>query len=169
MITLRPFKHLDISDLQRILNNEVVTQYLSSKIPFPYTQSDASWWITTGSQQGYIKAIELNDKLIGCIGIIPGEFEYQCNGEIGYWLDPAYWGKGIMKRAIISITNEVFTHTSLQRIEAAVFSDNINSQHVLIKAGFNHEATLKRAIYKAPYFYDNHIFSLLRSTTLSNS
>ena len=82
MITLREFKAQDAPFIINTLNDEQVTRYLSSKIPFPYTQADANWWISQGSKNGIIKAIVVNGQFAGCIGITPGEFEYKRSGEI---------------------------------------------------------------------------------------
>lgn len=159
---LREFRSGDEQELVAILNDEDVVRYLSSKIPYPYTFEDASWWINQGSRSGTVRAIEVNGKLVGCIGVNPGEFEYHRSGEIGYWLAKNHWRQGISKQAIKQISELVFSTTDLERIFGVVFSDNIASQKLLLSCGFEQEAVLKRAIYKAPHFYDSHIFSLLK-------
>ena len=163
MITLREFKAQDAPFIINTLNDEQVTRYLSSKIPFPYTQADANWWISQGSKNGIIKAIVVNRQFAGCIGITPGEFEYNRSGEIGYWLNKAYWGKGIITRAIELICNEAFASSHLNRIFGAVFAGNTGSMKALTKSGFEQEAVLKQAIYKNGVFYNNHIFSKLKA------
>ncbi|ASM51838.1 hypothetical protein PESP_b0248 [Pseudoalteromonas espejiana DSM 9414] len=69
MIILRDFKPQDAPHIINTLNDEQVTRFLSSKIPFPYTQADADWWINQGSKNGIIKAIVVNEQFAGCIGI----------------------------------------------------------------------------------------------------
>lgn len=165
MITLRDFQAPDAPFIIATLNDEQVTHYLSSKIPFPYTQADANWWISQGSKTGIIKAIEVNGQFAGCIGITPGEFEYSRSGEIGYWLNRQYWGQGIVTQAVKLICDDAFNHTNLKRIFAAVFAGNIGSMQVLTKCGFEAEAILKQAIYKNGAFYDNHIFSKLKANS----
>ena len=160
---LRKFELTDKQNLVEILNRTSVTQYLSSKIPHPYTESDAEWWICTGSLSGYVYAIELNNQLIGCIGVNPGEFEYSRSGEIGYWLSPDYWGKGIVTRAVNQVVEKMFSETELNRIYACVFSGNQGSMKVLTKCGFKLEAVFEKAIYKDGKFFDNHVFSQLES------
>ena len=162
MINLREFKAQDAPFIISTLNDEQVTRYLSSKIPFPYTQADANWWINQGSKNGIIKAIEVNGVFAGCIGITPGEFEYSHSGEIGYWLNKAYWGQGIITRAIELLCNETFANSNLNRIFGAVFAGNNGSMKALTKSGFEQEAVLKQAIYKNGDFYNNHIFSKLK-------
>lgn len=161
MIKLREFRIEDSSALQRILNIPEVYQFLSSKIPTPYTEKDANWWITSGSKIGIIRAIESEGALIGCIGINQGDFEYHRSGEIGYWLAPEYWGKGIATQAINEIVDYTFKSTNIVRIFGAVFSENLASQALLAKCGFTLEAVLKQAIYKNNRFYHKHIYTKL--------
>lgn len=162
MITLRNFIQDDCVSLVRVLNDADVTQFLSSKIPYPYTHDDAMWWVTEGSKAGVVRAIEVNGQLAGCIGVNPGEFEYRHSGEIGYWLAKEYWRQGIASEAIRQIVELVFTETELMRLFACVFSDNLASQQLLLKSGFKQEAVLQKAIYKNGRYYDNHLFALLK-------
>lgn len=160
MIKLRNFQDKDTKALLSILNDIDVVRYLSSKIPYPYTEQDAKWWIEQGSKQALIKAIVLNEECIGCIGITPGEYEYSRSGEIGYWLAKQYWGQGLMKLAIEQQCQAVFAETDIVKVFAVVFADNLASKRVLDKAGFEQEAILRKAIYKNGHFYDKHVFSL---------
>ena len=168
MITLRAFKQHDTCQIVTILNDQQVARYLSSKIPFPYTQADANWWVNEGAKCGIIKAIEVDGLCVGCIGVIPGEFEYSRSGEIGYWLSQQYWGQGLITQAIELITKEVFESTNLNRIHAAVFACNVGSMSALLKNGFNNEAILKKAIYKNCHYLDSHVFSVLKQSNCSN-
>ena len=162
MISLRPFQTDDVDRLVEILNVPRVSKFLSSKIPNPYTLEDATWWVNIGSKAGFTRAITLNNQLIGCIGVNPGEFEYSRNAELGYWLSSEHWGKGIGTQAVKLITDEVFNSTEIVRIFAAVFSGNMASMKVLLKCGFKSEAVLSKGIYKDDTFYDNHLFAKLK-------
>lgn len=163
MVALRPFEHGDIDALLTILNDTDVTRYLSSKIPSPYTASDATWWINEGSRQGYVRAVTLDNVCVGCIGVVPGDFEYARSGEIGYWLSRSVWRQGIMSKAIGQVCEDVFTKSDIVRIHAAVFSENTPSMRLLEKCGFVEEAVLQQAIFKLGIFYDKHVFALVRN------
>lgn len=164
MLELRPFQLTDTAALCHILNDSQVVKYLSTKIPYPYTEEDAIWWVQEGSQQGLIRAICWDDEMVGCIGVVPGEFEYSRSGEIGYWLAPSHWRKGIMSKAIAMISEQVFKETEIVRLFAAVFEGNRGSQQLLLKSGFEPEATMKQAIYKQGCFYDCHTYYKLKPT-----
>lgn len=169
MISLRQFKDSDKIKLIEILNDPRVSEYLSSKIPNPYTEADADWWIKEGSRIGFIRAISIEDELVGCIGVSTDEFEYSRNGEVGYWFSSEHWGKGLATRAVNIVTEEVFRTTDINRIYAAVFSGNTGSMKVLEKCNYLAEAVLQQAIYKNGKFYDNHIFAKLKYNKRLNS
>ena len=163
MITLRPFINSDKQALIKILNDPRVCEFLSTKIPNPYTERDAQWWIDDGSKTGYVRAITFKNRLVGCIGVSTDEFEYARNGEIGYWLDKESWGKGYATLAVKLVTDNIFNNSQINRIYAAVFSGNIGSMRVLEKCGYSPEAILHEAIYKNGKFYNNHIFTKLKN------
>ena len=162
MISLRDFQQQDTEQLISILNDTSVTQFLSSKIPSPYTASDANWWITEGSKSELIKAITLDDQLIGCVSVLPGEFEFNRSGELGYWLAKEYWQQGITAKAATMLLETVFTKTNIVRVFAYVCEDNPASMKLLQKLGFEQDAILKNAMFKQQQFFNAHLFSLIK-------
>lgn len=162
MITLRSFAPADVPELVKLLNDEAVTRFLSTKIPQPYTPDDATWWVEEGSLLAMNRAIEVNGKLAGGIGVNRGEFEYARGGELGYWLGTDFWQQGIVSAAARQIITQVFEDTDIERLFATVFSGNQASMALLRKVGFAEEAVLQRAIFKNGQFYNSHIFSLLK-------
>jgi len=84
-------------------------------------------------------------------------------GEIGYWLLPAFWGRGIIREALPAVCQYGFTHFHLHRIEAIVESENIPSVTLLQKSGFTHEGTFRECEFKNGKFISLHIYSLLRT------
>jgi RimJ/RimL family protein N-acetyltransferase len=140
------------------LNSPELTHYLSSKIPLPYTEQDAQWWVEKGSQMGITRAIDINGELAGCIGAIPGDYEYCKSAEIGYWLAQNYWGNGLVLSALNLLIDEVAETTDIVRIHATVFDGNLRSGRVLEKAGFSKEGELNKAIFKNGQFFNAHIY-----------
>jgi hypothetical protein len=60
MIELREFKKDDEELLVSYLNEKSVTQFISARVPQPYTKESAAWWVNTGSKIGIVKAITKN-------------------------------------------------------------------------------------------------------------
>lgn len=50
--------------------------------------------------------------------------------------EKAYWNRGITSKAVSLFLKEIHDRYELETIGAFIFSDNISSQHVLAKSGF---------------------------------
>ncbi|WP_064435267.1 GNAT family N-acetyltransferase [Pseudoalteromonas neustonica] len=157
MIKLRSFQPNDVLLLIKYLNNLQVTHFLSSKIPSPYTEEDARWWIEKGCILSNAWAIELDGQCVGCIGAMKGEFEYSKSAEIGYWLAQEYWGQGVVTTALALLIAQLQA-TEVVRLHAVVFENNLRSAKVLEKNGFLKEGCLHKAIYKNDRFYNALIY-----------
>ncbi|WP_404343047.1 GNAT family N-acetyltransferase [Pseudoalteromonas mariniglutinosa] len=161
MVTLRAFTQSDTDLLIDYLNNPSLVRFLSPKIPFPYTETDANWWINQGNKTGITRAIDVDGVFVGCIGALPGEFEYCKSAELGYWLAQDYWGQGIICIAISLLIDELKMTTDIVRLHAVVFAGNQQSSKVLTKTGFSYEGTRVKAIYKNAEFYDALLYGKL--------
>ncbi len=64
-------------------------------------------------------------------------------GEIGYFLDEEYWGKGIVTKAVKILEKIGFQKLGLKRIEVLMDPRNIGSEKVAIKCGYKKEGTMK--------------------------
>ena len=62
--------------------------------------------------------------------------------EIGLWLLPQHWGKGIMKEALPLIANFGLNQLKLNRIEGFVDTDNTNCKRAMAKLDFTLEKTI---------------------------
>lgn len=159
MLTLRSFEHKDISPLVGLLNQPNMTDYMSSRIPQPYCQEDATWWVNTGCHQGVIRAVEYQGELIGCVGAEPGPQEYSHTYELGYWFAPKVWNQGIATRAVKMLMAQLEYNEQVVRVEATVFDGNIGSARVLEKSGFVLDGVFKKAVCKHGRFFDTLKFS----------
>jgi len=92
-------------------------------------------------RSGFRWGITLRDRpeLIGSIGFYKW---VDAQAEVGYDLDPAWWGKGIMAEALAAALDFAFGPMQLQRVEALVLVMNERSARVLERAGFAREALL---------------------------
>jgi ribosomal-protein-alanine N-acetyltransferase len=58
------------------------------------------------------------------------------SANVGYWVDRGRNGRGLATRAVAEIVEIAFGETGLHRLEAATRVDNVASQRVLEKNGF---------------------------------
>jgi RimJ/RimL family protein N-acetyltransferase len=164
MIELREFFDSDIGSITKYANNFNVSRYMASRMPYPYTEDDAKWWVETGSKEpGRYMAIDLSGECIGVVGVRFGQFELQYSAEIGYWIAEEHWGKGIGTKAVSKMTDCIFSDKKIVRLSAPVFSPNKASMRVLEKCGYSLEAIHRKAIFKNDEFMDEHIFAKFRS------
>lgn len=92
----------------------------------------------TESNKSFSWGITLKDdpKIIGTICIWNFSDDRK-KGEVGYDLNPAFQGKGIMSEALTSVMNFGFNELNLNTIEAFTHKENESSKRLLEKNGFN--------------------------------
>ena len=100
-----------------------------------------------------IKEIEKRSgKMIGTIELYNHSPLFKA--ELGYSLNPKYWGLGIVPEATNEIVSYGFEFLSLKRIEVGIFVDNIQSKRVCEKTGFSFEGVSRNGYIR----YDGIIF-----------
>ncbi|MFI5153289.1 MAG: GNAT family N-acetyltransferase [Chitinophagales bacterium] len=82
-------------------------------------------------------------------------------GEIGYLLDPAWQGQGIMREALGAVIHYGFESVHLHSFEANVSPENTASFHLLERCGFIREAHFRENFFYDGKFLDTLVFSLL--------
>lgn len=159
-IAVREWRHTDAPSMGRHANSKRVWDGLRNRMPHPYTEADAEWWINfchetsnhvrsgkwtpeTGSQgppipHGY--AITVDDEAVGSVDLVFKDDVYFRTAEIGYWLGDEHCGKGIMSKVVPPFVAWAWeTFGILVRISAETYEWNAASGKVLQKAGFKYE------------------------------
>lgn len=163
---LRKWTPEDAAAIATAANNKNIAANLRNVFPHPYTLEDAKWYvndcISHEGQRQITRAIVVDGAAVGSIGIFIKEDVQERSGELGYWLSEKYWGKGIMTEAVKQICLEAFQSFDILRIFAEPFDYNQGSRHVLEKAGFTYEGTMRNGIYKNGKVHSYCMYSLLR-------
>lgn len=164
---ISPLKDEDTKALVKWLNDKDIYKR-TLIIPYPYSEQDAKDFIKYARMKNNKFGREMewairksDGELIGVIGL-RGSESNRYKDEIGYWLAKDYWGKGIMKRTLKTITNIATEQYGLVRIEAPIFSFNLHSQKVAEKCGYIPEGTLRKAYYKDGMFFDCKLFAFVK-------
>lgn len=84
-------------------------------------------------------------EVVGGIGV-KINFHRKYIGEIGYFIDENYWGKGIASRAVKLVEAICFKKLKLKRIEIVMLPANIASEKVAIKNGYLKEGRMRKAV-----------------------
>ena len=162
---LRKWSLADYKELKDLCN-AVDRTFLSDRLPNPYTDEDADWWLNMVTKSegidGTFRAIVVDGEIVGSISIERKADIYRLDGELGYMLLRDYWNRGLMSQAVGQVCEIAIKELGLNRITANVFHPNIASQRILQKNGFKQEGVMRKAVIKEGIFYDILIYGLLK-------
>ncbi|WP_432663643.1 GNAT family protein [Wukongibacter baidiensis] len=165
-LTLRKLEKNDVEKMFKIFSNEKIMQYYGR---FPMTEiTEAEELMSKFSQtfesnEAIRWGIELKDRniFIGTCGFHNWKKSHS-RTEIGYELAEEHWGYGYMKEAVGAIVKYGFEQMDLNRIEAVVYPENIASEELLKRLGFQYEGLLRKYAYFREMYQDLNMLSLLR-------
>ncbi|MDP3150003.1 MAG: GNAT family N-acetyltransferase [Ignavibacteria bacterium] len=112
----------------------------------------------TGLNWGIVE--KRTNSFIGYFGFWRILYEH-CRAEIGYALNPQYWGKGYMNETLETMMKFGLKSMRLHSVEANVNPGNDKSIKLLERAGFKREAYFRENFLFNNTFYDSIIYSLL--------
>jgi RimJ/RimL family protein N-acetyltransferase len=162
---LRHWGREDARELAQLANDKRVWINLRDAFPHPYGIEDAERFIAAARAmvpETYF-AIEVSGGVAGGIGYTLHTDVERVGAEVGYWLGPGYWGRGIATEAVRVLTRYAFEfHPDLRRLYAVPYCSNPASAAVLRKAGYRLEGTLRESAIKDGRVLDQWMYSVLR-------
>lgn len=159
-LVLRPWTDSDVDALVSGCNDPEVARWIPT-IPHLYTTEDARAFIRRDVQGDHDAfAIELEGRVVGGIGVGLNSHDYRAT--MGYWVAAGIRGRGVCTRALRLLTRYALDELVVQRVELVTDPDNVASQRVAEKVGFQREGVL-RAHLRHPdgRIRDSVMFSLL--------
>jgi RimJ/RimL family protein N-acetyltransferase len=96
----------------------------------------------------------------GCIG--PRFAGHPETGDVGYWLAPAFAGRGFMQQALRLVDHLAFRHLGVRVMTACVFVGNHASRRVLEKNGYELIHVARNQVVKRGRLIDEWYFTLAR-------
>lgn len=165
-INIREWNNSDAAALSGFLSNKKILDNLRDGLPFPYTEKDAldyfDYLRSLEKDDAFAFAVTADETVVGSVGIFRNANIHRRTGELGYYLDENYWGKGIMTEAVKMLCKKVFEETDIIRIYAEPFTFNIGSCRVLEKAGFSKEGIMKKNAFKNNKILDMALYALTK-------
>jgi ribosomal-protein-alanine N-acetyltransferase len=135
-LAIRPLVESDAGELLRlrVANREFLA-------PFDPFRPDDYFTIETQLEiarnaSGLSFAILDGGELAGMISLSNVVFGAFCNANVGYFVDASRNGRGLASRALEAMIEHAFGELALHRLEAGTLVDNVASQRVLEKNGF---------------------------------
>jgi ribosomal-protein-serine acetyltransferase len=104
--------------------------------------------------------IFIHGKLAGTVGHHRID-SHNRNVSIGYWLDAAVEGKGVMTRCCQALLKYLFEERRLHRVEIRCATGNTRSCAIPARLGFTREGVLREAESVNDRFLDLVVWSLL--------
>ena len=118
-----------------------------------WTTKTGIWWAICN---------EDNSEFLGACGL-NNLLRIHNKAELGFWLLPRYWGKGIIQEVVEIVEEYAFNDLQLHRIEAFVEVENDNSKKVLRKMNYRYEGTMVEVEKKNGEYISLDIFAKLNA------
>ena len=164
-ITLHTWTPADKPALMALCN-AVDRTFLSDRLPYPYDEADADWWLgmvaENDGKEGVWRAIVVDGQIVGSISVERMADEERNVGAIGYMILTPWWSKGLGTEAVRQMCGIAFRELALERIIGEVFPENLASARVLEKNGFRLEETKVGAVVKGGTAVDVRVYRLPR-------
>lgn len=166
-LTLRKMLVLDAQDMYEYACRSDVTKYLTWH-PHPdkaYTKEYLQYLgnrYAAGMFYDWAVIYEPDCKMVGTCGFT----SFNCasdSAEVGYVLNPDYWGKGIAAEALSRVLQFGFEDLKLHRIEAKFIRENEASLHVMQRVGMTLEGYLREAMLVKGNYVTVGVCSILAS------
>lgn len=96
--------------------------------------------------------------MISLSNVVRGAFQ---SANLGYFVAQERNGRGLATAAVKLVVAEAFATVGLHRVEAGTLVDNVASQRVLLKAGFEQIGLARRYLHIAGAWRDHLLFQRL--------
>lgn len=149
---------------------EVIPFYGVRYDSFDATKAQMDWYRQL-TEQGSGLAWKLVEKQSGeKIGVI-ATYAYKPEhnkAEVGFWLLPTFWNKGLAAEALKSVIAYWKEEKSLHRLEAFVEEGNKASCKLLEKSGFLYEGTMRDCEIKNGAYISLRIYALILTAEMDS-
>lgn len=92
-------------------------------------------------------AIAYDARFVGQLTVADIRWGSACSATIGYWVDRAVAGRGVMPTAVALATDHCFQVLGLHRVEVNVRPENTASRRVAEKLGLREEGLRERLLH----------------------
>ena len=99
-------------------------------------------------------------RLVGQLTVGGITWGSMCSANIGYWVDEAVAGHGIIPTAVALAVDHCFQRIGLHRIEVCIRPENLPSRRVAEKLGFREEGLRPRYLHIDGDWRDHLVYAL---------
>jgi ribosomal-protein-serine acetyltransferase len=165
-LEIRSFTRSDAEGIYAVVERN--REYLREWLPWvdrTHSAADIAHFIERVEAQeearlGPQAAILIDNALAGSIGCHP--IDWMNRGtSIGYWLDAAHQGKGVITRCCAALLNFLFFDLQLHRVEIRCATGNLRSCAIPERLGFEREGIAREAEWVSGRWLDLVVWSML--------
>lgn len=157
-LVMRKLETADTKDMYAYASREQTSRYL---LWYPHNSEYATRGLLERLKRDYrdgtyyelALVYKENGKMIGTCGITSFD-DVNLSVEIGYVLNPDYWGMGLAAEAASVMINFAFFEIGAHRVEARYMKGNENSRRVMEKCGMTFEGMAKGKLLVKGLFRD---------------
>ena len=165
-LTLRTFVESDADAVYDVVdrNRDHLETFMHWMTP-GYSRESAREFIDRAvgrkeAEQGLGYGIFRGNLLIGSIGFV--EFDWTSRKtEIGYWIDKAEEGKGIVSAACKVLIDYAIADLGMNRVEIRCSAENKRSAAIPERFGFKKEGVLRQSEFRNGHLHDFVVYGLL--------
>jgi len=160
----------DLNSMHKLLSNEKAMLYLPDIKTNTLDESKNNLYEAIKeskleNRRKYFFAIILKDtkEYVGEIGyMVTLESTDGKVVNLGYFISPNYWGKGIVTEAAKAVINHAFSQRDIIKIETGCIKENLGSEKVMKKVGMVKEGEFKKHVLLNSELRDRVEYRLLR-------
>jgi RimJ/RimL family protein N-acetyltransferase len=162
-VVLRSWRIQDVRAVAVACQDDEIARWLAL-VPQPYTNEHARFYVeeclqADDDRHPFAIADASTGEVVGSIDMHINRLQ---TGHVGYWVAAQARGRGVAADALRALSRWAFESLGLGRIELVTDPENIASQRVAEKAGFQREGVLRSMLLNRDGSRrDGVIFSLL--------
>ncbi|MEV4532668.1 GNAT family protein [Asanoa sp. NPDC049518] len=165
MVQIRPVEVTDAEALTAlaIANRDFLAPFEPDRAESFYTPAGQLARIETALADPTLLrcVIESGGGVVGMISLSVIERGPAQSAHLGYWVSQAENGRGIASKATALMIEKAFGELNLHRLQAGTLLDNVGSQKVLIRNGFERIGVARSYLHIAGGWHDHLMFQLI--------
>ena len=158
-------RYPEVKDAKRFFEIIKNPNFIHFRTPVSSVKAEKEWIRRSIKKRknkfAYDFSIIYDGELVGGCGI-KMDTHRKVIGELGYFVDEKYWGKGIATAAVKLLEKFCFEKLKLKRIEIVMKPENRASEKVAIKAGYKKEGLMGKAIEVEGKYYDAYLYAKVK-------
>jgi ribosomal-protein-serine acetyltransferase len=165
-LLLRPVMDRDAAEIYALCMKN--REHLAPWMPWIHQVVDVSVtrdWIALekerkAEQTGGSWVLVLDKSIVGVVGILPIDY-VNAKTSVGYWVDAAHQGRGLVTRGLNQLLDYLFNERLLHRVEIHCAEENKASRAVADRLGFTFEGLHRDAMAMGEGFAHAAVYGLL--------